>query len=162
MWKGSVPIFRLIDATERMGGTEALWQKQEMLVAVLDTDDCAACLDVARALRAAEDDGEWAEENVGLVLLPIGDGDAIAEVVDRVFDALTAYGVAPGTPTLAVADRFGRLYAALDIHDTDVDDLLRQAHDWIDFVQEQCDECGVPLEPPAEAPLADSADDGPG
>lgn len=160
MTKGSVPIFRLADATGHARGTEALWQKQEMLVAVRHGGDCAACHALERALRADVD--ELAGQNAGLVILPLQARGEVARTVDVLCDALTSLGVTPGTPTLAIADRFGRLYAALDVHDTDADQMLREARDRIDFIQEQCDECGVPLEPPAEAPLADSADDGRG
>jgi hypothetical protein len=158
MVTGNVPIFRFVDEDGIEAGTQPLWQRQDMLVAVLD--DCDVCHELARALRA--DEGELASHNAGLVLVPASGPDSIELIADQLFEAFAAFGVSAGTPTLGVADRFGRLYAALDVHDTDVDDLLRQARDWLDFAQEQCDECGVPLETKAETSLADSADDGPG
>jgi hypothetical protein len=162
MWKGSVPIFRLTDETGRDIGTERLWQKHEMLIALLGGDDCAACEELERALCADAEDGAWPGWNTGLVLLPIDGSGETARIVDSLFEALAPLDVAPGTPTVAIADRFGRLCAAIDVHDADVDDVLREALGWIDLIQEQCDECGVPLEAPAEHPLADSADDGTG
>lgn len=159
MWQGSVPIFRLIDDDGRESGTDSLWQKQEMVVAVLDSDGCAACREVERALRDADDAGDWSREHAGLVVLPLTDTDSVARITDLMFAELAPRGVARGTPTVAIADRFGRICAAIDVHETDPAQVLREAHAWIDFAQEQCDECGVPLQTGTEAPLADSADD---
>jgi hypothetical protein len=160
MWKGSVPIFRRVDGAGRDGGTERLWQQREMLVAVLD--DCPRCRDVERALRVDADEEHWAHQHAGVVILRIDASREHEPIVDQVIAALAQLGVAPGAPTLAIADRFGRLCAALDVHERDPDELVNEARAWIDFIQEQCEECGVPVEPPAEAPLADSADDSPG
>lgn len=162
MWKGSVPIFRLTDDTGRDIGTERLWQKHEMLIALLGGEGCTACEELERALCADAEDGTWPSWNTGLVLLPIDGGGDTARIVDSLFEALAPLDVAPGTPTIAIADRFGRLCAAIDVHDANVDEVLREARAWIDVVQEQCEECGVPLESPSESPLADSADDGHG
>ena len=162
MWKGSVPIFRMTDDTGRDIGTERLWQKHEMLIALLGGEGCTACEELERALCADAEDGTWPSWNTGLVLLPIDGGGDTARIVDSLFEALAPLDVAPGTPTIAIADRFGRLCAAIDVHDANVDEVLREARAWIDVVQEQCEECGVPLESPSESPLADSADDGHG
>ena len=158
MWKGNLPIFSLLDDAGRDVGTERLWQKHEMLVALLDTESCVVCEALEEALCA--DDDEWSRQNAGLVLLPIGaDGGQLAHLVDLVYETLEPIGVVRGDPVVVVADRFGRVGAAIDVH-ADVDEVMREAHAWIDFVQEQCEECGVPIEPHTEAPLADSADDG--
>lgn len=159
MWQSSVPIFRLIDDDGRESGTDSLWQKQEMVVAVLDNNGCTACREVEQALRDADDAGEWSREHAGLVVLPLTDSDSVARITDRMFEELAPLGVERGAPTVAIADRFGHIYAAIDVHGTEPAQVLRETHAWIDFAQEQCDECGVPVQTATEAPLADSADD---
>ncbi len=160
MWKGNVPIFRLVDERGHDWGTERLWQKHEMLIAILDPENCAQCHALETALCPDTDEGEWTRRNAGLVFVPVHAGDGVGRVVELLFEALEPLGIRPGTPTLAIADRFGRLCAAIDVHATDTDQAVDEARSWIDFVQEQCEECGVPFESMPASPLADSADDG--
>jgi len=51
---------------------------------------------------------------------------------------------AQGDPT--VANRFGLLYAALDIHGGPTEAVLHEALEWVDLAQRQCGECFAPLD----------------
>ena len=54
--------------------------------------------------------------------------------------------VPPGTAVLTAADRFGRIYAEIDVHETSVPAALEEALGWLDYAQSRCEECGPPLD----------------
>ena len=65
--------------------------------------------------------------------------DTTGRTVHVLLEALDAKH---GEARLAVASRFGTLYAALDAH---APDALAQALDWVDLAQRQYGECQAPL-----------------
>lgn len=144
MQTADMPLFELADR-----GTLQLWQHRDMLVAVLHGDECAPC----RALRAAfrEREESWYRGHVGVVVVPLADpekprDDQLARVSDALFESLAPFGVALGEPCIAVSDRYGRIFSAVKAHAATTAEVIRDALEWIDFIQEQCDECGVPID----------------
>jgi hypothetical protein len=126
-------LFRLSDGR----GTQALWQRREMLVGMLHGGGRECCWAVAEALRAADRSGD--REHLGAVIVPL-ESESDRAVRAALYAALRPFCVIAGEPYVVVADRYGRLYAAVHAHDRDA---VREARAWIDFIQEQCDECGV-------------------
>ncbi len=133
-------------------------QRRELLVALLHSPPCDACHAFTRAADALGSDGLR-----GAVLLGLfdseeaarraedeaGGGGAMLRLIDSSGDPSrrlrAAASIPGGAASLVVADRFGVLYAALPIHGRDPKAVLDDAHGWIDFIQMQCPECGVPV-----------------
>jgi hypothetical protein len=136
---GNLPLFESRDAEGHVSGTEGLWQQHEMIVAVLHGQDCDVCRAAERAFRVGE--AAWIAQNVGLVFVQADD-----PIARTMFECVAPLGVPRGAPCVAIADRFGQLFAALEVHAMEAQDLVAQARSWIEFVQEQCEECGAPLE----------------
>jgi peroxiredoxin len=140
----SLPLFELKDAQGRLRGTLPVWQRREVLLAVLHGARCPPCTALlaqltARAAALRDDEVEV------LCVLPEGarrEG-ALSDPTGRtVHTLLAALGAQDGEARLAVASRFGALYAALDAH---ADGALVQALEWVDLAQRQCGECQAPL-----------------
>ncbi|MDB4954933.1 MAG: hypothetical protein JWO36_2502 [Myxococcales bacterium] len=138
----SLPIFQLKDAEDRDWGTDRLWQRQDMLAAILHDADCTTCNAVEHALRAEQP--AWEEQHVGLVLVHVPSTPSDDEISRNVLEVLKHLGAT--APCLVIADRYGRIAAVLNVHAMELDQIMREAREWMDFVQEQCDECGVPVE----------------
>jgi thiol-disulfide isomerase/thioredoxin len=139
MPQGNLPLFELPEHP----GTIDLWQQREMLVALLHGSECAPCRALAAALDGYED--SWDREHVGVVIVHLDDHE-LAAIRDALFAQLVPRGVTAGEPCVAISDRFGLLYAAIPIHDRPTEEVVREAREWIDFIQERCDECGAPME----------------
>lgn len=113
-------------------GTEELYQHQDMLLASLHTAGCEYCRAALAALRAAS--RELSERQSRLVMVDSLHAAKVAE----------SFGVEEGTAAVGVVDRFGRLYAVLDVHGAEAHELAVEALSWIDYIQSQCEECGAP------------------
>lgn len=136
-----VPLFQLEGADGRRYGTEDLWQRKEMLVALLHGEACARCRELRGLLAARED--EWRSQGLGLVLVelaPEGEEDSVSGRLAR------AFGVRPGEASLGVVDRFGEVYASLEAHARPAHEVLAEALEWVDFIQRQCPECFAPVD----------------
>lgn len=142
MWNGTVPLFTVNRPDGTQTGTEVLWQKHEMLIALLHPN-CERCAQVAAALK--EHEAALRLERVGVVTVTLPGPTGLAET-------LSPFGIRPGQPTLAIADRYGRLFAAFDVHSVALDRLLQESHEWTEYIQEQCEECGAPLDWAAPSP----------
>ena len=109
-------------------GTMELWQRREMVVAVLD-DRCPEC-DGIRA-ELAQHQERWAKEEVGCVFLRAGSDRANEFSME---------------PALIIANRFGQFYAELPIHGRQPGASVSEALEWVDLAQRQCGECQAPLQ----------------
>jgi hypothetical protein len=143
MWKGNVPIFQAPDGE----GTLQHWQQREMLIAVLHGHECPLCGPLEAELRG--ESAEWQGEHTGVVILRIPKSaradDDTADIRGALFDTLAPLGVAASEACLVASDRYGRMYAAIKAHGAPALQVIREAREWIDFIQEQCEECGAPL-----------------
>ncbi len=136
-----VPLFQLEGADGRRYGTEDLWQRKEMLVALLHGEACARCRELRELLAAGED--EWRRQGLGLVLVELAPEGEEAPVSVRL---ARAFGVRVGEASLGVVDRFGEVYASLEAHARPAREVLTEALEWVDFIQRQCPECFAPVD----------------
>ncbi len=152
---GSVPVFQLADGRGRTSGTAEALQRREMVLALLHPAGCPACEAVCRALDSAAAELEGRRVTTLLVVAPVLSGGAAAqaarspaELVDadgRVARAVAAaLGASAPQAWLLVADRFGSIYTALPVHETEAEAAVADAVAWVDFIQMQCPECGAP------------------
>jgi hypothetical protein len=146
-----VPLFQLPVAGGPPRGTLDAWQRRDMLVALLHPG-CDICQALQRTLmdRAPR----WRQEEIEVIsvvppgrpgeLAPPG---ALEDSEGRISRELAQeLGASPGAARLAVANRFGTLYAVLDIHSGPTEAVLREALEWLDLAQRQCGECFAPLD----------------
>lgn len=145
-----IPLFHLPAEDGQRRGTRDAWQRREMLVALLHSN-CEECQGLHRELLARAPG--WRREEVeafsvgmpgrpGEPLLPGSLRDAEGAVSARVAEAC---GHEPGTALLAVANRFGELYAGVRVHGRPTAQVLAEALEWLDLAQRQCGECSAPL-----------------
>lgn len=148
-----VPIFRLPeDVAGRKFGTEDLYEQQDMVLALVHDVSCDACGHLLDELGRRT--GEMAGRGASALAIVMGapPETAGAPGIHRVHDANGQVSAAlawslhlrPGEAMLLVADRYGGVYSSTPIHGADPAALVMDAIGWIDFVQEQCPECGVP------------------
>lgn len=141
----SLPLFELKDAEGRPRGTLPAWQRREVLLAVLHGEGCEPCGRLSAGLQARAEALARDEVQV-LVVVPEGARlvGALRDPTGRVVHALlAALGARDGEARLAVANRFGQLYAALDAH---AEGVLEEGLGWLDLAQRQCGECQAPLD----------------
>jgi hypothetical protein len=141
----SLPLFELKDAQGRLRGTLPVWQRREVLLAVLHGEPCAACVRLQAQLAARERSLREDEVEV-LCVVPGGTRleGALSDPTGRtVHGLLEALGARAGEARLAVASRFAKLYAVMDAH---ADGALGEALGWVDLAQRQCGECQPPLD----------------
>jgi hypothetical protein len=149
--RGEIPLFQLPAPGGRALGTLDAWQRHDMLVALLHPG-CDVCQALHRALLARAPEWRREEMEVFSVVPPGRPGEpvppgALEDTEGRVSGELArALGAAPGAARLAVANRFGKLYAAVDIHSGPTEAVLREALEWMDLAQRQCGECFAPLD----------------
>jgi hypothetical protein len=146
-----MPLFRLADQGRGRYGTLDLWQRSEMVVALVHGSSCEHCLEVLRHL-AAEGERLHRDQTEVLVLstseLPQLEVlhvlvDDTGETIRRLEEAV---GLPRGTPALLAADRFARMYGAEQIHLGTPDEVVARTLAWIDFAQSLCEECATPVE----------------
>lgn len=146
-----VPLFQLPTPGGRPYGTLDAWQRRDMLVALLHPG-CDICHALHRTLMARAP--RWRQEEIEVITVvpagrpsePLPPGaleDAEGHVSQELGQAL---GASPGGACLAVANRFGNLYAVVDIHGGSTEAVLREALEWMDLAQRQCGECSAPLD----------------
>jgi hypothetical protein len=122
-----------------------------MLVA-LQHPGCDICHALHRMLMARAPGWRSQEIEVFSVVPPGRPGEplppgALQDSEGRVSQELAqALGASPGAAVLAVANRFGMLYAVLDIHGGPTEAVLHEALEWMDLAQRQCGECFAPLD----------------
>jgi hypothetical protein len=149
--RGEVPLFQLPTPSGPPRGTLDAWQRRDMLVALLHSG-CDICQALHRTLSARA--AEWRREEIeAITVVPAGrPGEplppgALEDREGQVAPELArALGVSPGEARLAVANRFGKLYAVVDIHGRPTEAVLREALEWMDLAQRQCGECFAPLD----------------
>lgn len=147
-----VPLFQLSDERGDAWGTRDLWQRRDMLLALVHPEGCEPCHRLLELLRA-RGAGLHAEE-IELVIVSMRGTphhlDGLRVLPDRegrIARALAEHGgFEPGQARLLAADRFGRLYGTEDIHAGDPESVLVSALDWLEFAQSRCEECGGYLE----------------
>jgi hypothetical protein len=150
-----VPTFRLPAPDGALHGTADLLRWRDMVLAVVHPPGCDECAALLGALAQA--DPEVRARAAGTLAVTLGparrDGQAhpptpfplVGDEGGKVTAALGAAGGPPeGEARLVVADRYGEVYAVLPAHGPDPGGLARDALAWLDFVQMQCPECGVP------------------
>ena len=158
----NLPRFRLPDDRGGSGGTDDVFQEQDVVLALLH-GGCRRCAALEAALGRASQE----VRALGAVAFAISPGHGApapaAEPLRRLVDArgdvsaeiATRVGARPGEARLVVADRYGEVFAALPAHGLDgegdragqagqAETLVREALDWLHFVQVQCPECGAP------------------
>ncbi|HLL03303.1 MAG TPA: hypothetical protein VK539_22160 [Myxococcaceae bacterium] len=146
-----VPLFQLPVPEGPPRGTRDAWQRRDMLVALLHPG-CDICHALHRQLMARAPGWRQEELEVFCVVPPGRPGEplppgALQDSEGRVSRELAhALGASPGAAVLAVANRFGLLYAALDIHGGPTEAVLHEALEWVDLAQRQCGECFAPLD----------------
>lgn len=146
-----VPLFQLPVPGGQPRGTLDAWQRRDMLVALLHPG-CDICHALHRVLQARAPRWQQEEIEVFSVVPPGQPGEplppgALGDSEGRVSRELAqALGAAPGEARLAVANRFGMLYAVLDIHGVPTEAVLHEALEWMDLAQRQCGECFAPLD----------------
>ncbi|MBN1208392.1 MAG: hypothetical protein JXB05_26260 [Myxococcaceae bacterium] len=149
--RGEVPLFQLPVPGEHPRGTLDAWQRRDMLVALMHPG-CDICQALHRALMARAP--RWRSEEIEVFSvvppgqpeepLPLG---ALQDSEGRISRELAqALGASPEAALLAVANRFGKLYAVLNIHGGPTEEVLREALEWMDLAQRQCGECFAPLD----------------
>jgi hypothetical protein len=149
--RAEVPLFQLPVPGGHPRGTLDAWQRHDMLVALLHPG-CDICQALHRTLQVRAP--RWSQEEIDVVsvvprgrpgeLLPPG---ALEDVEGRISRELAeALGASPLESRLAVANRFGMLYAVLDIHGGPTEAVLYEALEWMDLAQRQCGECFAPLD----------------
>ncbi|MBI4512259.1 MAG: hypothetical protein HY698_21680 [Deltaproteobacteria bacterium] len=147
---GALPAFRLPDAQGKLTGTEDYFQRREMVMAILH-EACGECAALEGALAQRLRD-LWGLGAALLVIVPgapahLEPQSPIPRVHDETGNVIALLeqrlALIPGEARLIVADRFGQVHASLpahgDPHGT-VQEILR----WVDFIEMQCPECGVP------------------
>ncbi len=145
--RGEVPLFDLTAEDGRPRGTLAAWQRRDMLVALLHPG-CDVCHALHRALQERASELRTQETEVMTVVPPGRAAEpfppgTLVDVEGRASRALAeAFG---GEGLLGVANRFGRLYAVVDIHSGATRRVLDEALEWLDLAQRQCGECQAPL-----------------
>jgi hypothetical protein len=146
-----VPLFQLPVPEGAPRGTRDAWQRRDMLVALLHPG-CDICHALHRLLMARAPGWRQEELEVFSVVPPGRPGEplppgALQDPEGGVSRELAqALGASPGAAVLGVANRFGLLYAALDIHGGPTEAVLREALEWVDLAQRQCGECFAPLD----------------
>ncbi|MDY7229526.1 hypothetical protein [Hyalangium rubrum] len=148
--RGEVPLFRLPVPSGPPRGTLDAWQRRDMLIA-LTHPGCDICQALHRALQAKA--AEWRKEEIDTftVVPKLRSGEslppgALEDAEGRVSQELArAFGGPSGGARLAVANRFARLYAVVDIHSGPTEAVLREALEWMELAQLQCGECFAPL-----------------
>ncbi|WP_044192679.1 hypothetical protein [Hyalangium minutum] len=148
--RSEVPLFQLPVPGGPPRGTLDAWQRRDMLVAVLHPG-CDICHALHRMLMARAPGWRSEEIEVFSVVPPGRLGEplppgALQDSEGRVSQELMKeLGASPGGAVLAVANRFGTLYAVLDIHSGPTEAVLKEALEWLDLAQRQCGECFAPL-----------------
>jgi hypothetical protein len=149
--RSEVPLFQLPVPDGPPRGTLDAWQRRDMLVALLHPG-CDICHALHRVLMARAKAWRSEEIDVFSVVPPGRPGEplppgALHDSEGRVSQELAKeLGASPGSAVLAVANRFGLLYAALDIHGGPTEAVLKEALEWLDLAQRQCGECFPPLD----------------
>lgn len=147
--RGEIPLFQLEAPDGRKRGTLDAWQRRDMLVALLHPG-CDVCQALHRVLDSRAPG--WRKEEVELFSIvrpgsaPVPPG-ALVDADGRVTRELSgALELPPDAAVLAVANRFSRLYAVLDIHSGPTAVVLKEALEWLQLAQLQCGECQAPLD----------------
>jgi hypothetical protein len=149
--RSEVPLFQLSVPEGPPRGTLDAWQRREMLVALLHPG-CDICHALHRMLMDRAPGWRQQEVDAFSVVPPGWPGEplppgALQDSEGRVSRELAQeLGASPGAAVLAVANRFGMLYAVLDIHGGPTQVVLREALEWLDLAQRQCGECFAPLD----------------
>jgi len=149
--RSEVPLFQLPAPDGPPRGTLDAWQRREMLVALMHPG-CDICHALHRMLMSRAPGWRQQEIDVFSVVPPGRPGEplppgALQDSEGRVSRELAQeLGASPGAAVLAVANRFGMLYAVLDIHGGPTEAVLREALEWLDLAQRQCGECSAPLD----------------
>lgn len=150
MDKRLLPEFELPSTEGSMVSIDQYLQRRELLIALLHGGDCEDCQRFAQGLAEKGD-------LRGAVALAIFDrapeksvqASDVHWLIDETGDVsrkLRAVASVPvGAASLLASDRFGVLYAAQPIHGQESGRALEEALGWIDFIQMQCPECGVPV-----------------
>jgi hypothetical protein len=120
-----LPLFGSSD-----GGTQALWQRRDMIVARLH-GGCAGCEALDRSLRAKLP----RLSEVGLVVVP----PELGAPLDAACERTGAY--------VAIANRFLLLYAVVDAHGASAPERAEEIAGWLEYAQKSCGECQPPFEP---------------
>lgn len=147
-----VPLFQLPDEEGRTFGTQDLWQRKDMLLALVHPEGCEPCHRMLAQLK--ERAGELHASEIELVVVTMrGEPQhleglrVLSDREGRIEQALAEHGsFRPGEARLLAADRFSRLYGSEDIHAGDPESVLVSALDWLEFAQSRCEECGGYLE----------------
>lgn len=146
--RGEIPLFQLEAPDGRKRGTLDAWQRRDMLVALLHPG-CDVCQALHRVLDSMAPG--WRKEEVELFSIvrpgsaPVPPG-ALADADGHVTQVLSeALELKPDAAVLAVANRFSKLYAVLDIHSGSTAAVLKEALEWLQLAQLQCGECQAPL-----------------
>src|SRR5262245_55207779 len=118
--RSDIPLFQLPVPDGPPRGTLDAWQRREMLVALLPPG-CDICHALHRVLMARSPGWRQTEIDVISVMAPGRPGEplppgALQDSEGRISQELAqALGSSSGAALLAVANRFGMLYAVLDI-----------------------------------------------
>lgn len=149
--RGEIPLFQLDAPDGRRRGTLDAWQRREMLVALLHPG-CDVCQALHRSLVDRTPELHRDEVDVFAVVrpgapeAPVPPG-ALVDAEGRVTRTLSeALHLAPDAAVLAVANRFSKLYAVVDLHSGPTAAVLKEAMEWLQLAQLQCGECQAPLD----------------
>jgi hypothetical protein len=154
-----LPDIELETQSGERAGTAEVLQRQEVVLALLHSD-CPPCARLLETLAARHADflgRRTAVRILGPPTLPgstdrlawlpfplLVDGEGVAGRTLR-----TVLGLEDERAFVLTADRFGRLYSRLDVHAHPPEWVVGEALSWLDFIQMQCPECGVPEHPGA-------------
>jgi hypothetical protein len=72
-----------------------------------------------------------------------GELEAVRARISRAGGELRSHATA-GDACILIADRWGKIHARLEAHSASPRALAVDAADWLEFIQMECPECGVP------------------
>lgn len=136
----TIAPFRLRDQRGRPLGAADLWQRREMVLALLHPPGCAPCDALERELDARAD--RLSSEIAGALVVRPGNGP-LPRLVDEEHAVWRELGLPPDAAALVTADRYGRVLGARDPHLGDPAGLADEALSLVEYAQMQCPECGV-------------------
>jgi len=149
--EAEVPIFQLSDDHGGRFGTQDLWQRREMLIALVHPDGCEPCRKMLETVKSRLAQIHHDEIEVVVVSMKgepqhVEGLKVLSDREGRIEAALAEHGgFQKGQARVLAADRFGRLYGSEDVHSGDPESVLTSALDWIEFAQSRCEECGGAL-----------------
>lgn len=133
-----VPLFEARDANGGWAGTRTAWQRRDLLV-VVPHEGCARCEAVLSALERAGHPQDVAV----YVIRPQASRPGELGDPERTLSAMLrkAGGAKEDQAVALVADRYAQLYAAVDLHQGEVEASAKDIEDWVLAAGKACSEC---------------------